>query len=114
MEQTRKFMLIFRYELPQSEPTQEEIAEMESQWCQYFGMLGEKQKLVSSEQLGFESKTISSSGEVKDDFVMTDGQALSGYVIVQASSIDEAVELGQSSPILKAGGTVEVRDIPMD
>ena len=31
-------------------------------------------------------------------------------MIVKANGIDEATEMAKASPILKAGGTVEVRD----
>jgi hypothetical protein len=34
-----------------------------------------------------------------------------GYVVIEASDIDHAVELSKGCPILEAGGSVEVRQI---
>lgn len=37
---------------------------------------------------------------------------LSGYMRVQADSIEEARELLQGNPVFEAGGTVEIRELP--
>ena len=51
-----------------------------------------------------QSKTVSQDG------VADDGGAnpLSGYSIVQASDIGEAIEMAKASPHVHAGGTIEV------
>ena len=37
---------------------------------------------------------------------------LSGYLRVQAESIEEAKKLLEGNPVLEAGGTVEIRELP--
>ena len=39
---------------------------------------------------------------------------LSGYLLVQAESIDDAKKLLQCNPVLNAGGTLEMRTLPRD
>lgn len=39
---------------------------------------------------------------------------LSGYLRVQAESIDDAKKLLLGNPVLNAGGTVEIRELPRD
>ena len=42
-------------------------------------------------------------------------EAINGYIIVNAKSVDEAAELAKDCPILLVGGNVEVRTVvPMD
>jgi hypothetical protein len=38
-------------------------------------------------------------------------EAIGGYTMVKANSLDEAVELAKGCPILAVGGNVEVRPI---
>ena len=38
-------------------------------------------------------------------------EAIGGYSIVKAASIEEAAELSKGCPILASGGNVEVREI---
>ena len=37
---------------------------------------------------------------------------LSGYIRVQAESLNRAQELVQGNPVFEAGGTVEIRELP--
>jgi hypothetical protein len=54
---------------------------------------------------------------VKPKNVVTKGpyveiaEAIGGYIIVNANSIDEAAEIAKGCPILHIGGNVEVRTV---
>jgi hypothetical protein len=54
---------------------------------------------------------------IKPGNVITDGpykdteEFISGYMIVRTATLDEAIELAKTNPILKAGGNIEVRSI---
>ncbi len=54
---------------------------------------------------------------VKPDNVVTDGpyteikEFISGYIVVNAETIDEAVEMAKGNPIFDIGGNIEVREI---
>ncbi|WP_236976595.1 YciI family protein [Membranihabitans maritimus] len=59
-----------------------------------------------------------SSKTVKPNNVVTDGpfteikEFISGYVIVKAKNIDEAVEMAKANPIFgQVGGSIEVREV---
>jgi hypothetical protein len=39
---------------------------------------------------------------------------LSGYIRIQAASLDDALTLVAGNPVYEAGGTVEVRELPRD
>lgn len=39
---------------------------------------------------------------------------LTGYIRVSANSLDEACKLLEGHPVIDAGGTVEVRELPRD
>ncbi|MEN7548713.1 YciI family protein [Rapidithrix thailandica] len=54
---------------------------------------------------------------VKPDNLVTDGpfteikEFISGYVVVKAENIEEAVEMAKGNPIFKIGGNIEVREV---
>lgn len=58
-----------------------------------------------------------SAKTVRPDNVVTDGpyteikEFISGYIVVKAESIDEAVEMAKSNPIFRIGGNIEVREV---
>ncbi|MFC3199333.1 YciI family protein [Parapedobacter deserti] len=54
---------------------------------------------------------------VNADSVVTDGpyteikEFISGYIVVRAETIDEAVAIAKGNPIFKIGGNIEVREV---
>jgi hypothetical protein len=54
---------------------------------------------------------------VKPGNVVTEGpyseikEFISGYMIVNSETIEEAVELAKANPIFKIGGSIEVREV---
>jgi len=116
MQKASEFMLVFRY-TPNFDyqPSQEDLADMKSQWGTFIGNIMLQEKLVHTHQLGFEGKKISADASVQDGIVLENDFTLGGNMVVLAHSIEEATEIGKGSPILKMGGTVEVRNIiPMN
>ncbi|MFK7757796.1 MAG: YciI family protein [Flavobacteriales bacterium] len=116
MKNEQVFMMVFRYN-PNTEfqPTPEQINQMREDWGSFIGNIAIKEKLESTHQLGFEGKQISPDSTVKDGMSVIGNMIISGQMIVKANSLDEAVEMAKDSPILKMGGTVEVRNIiPME
>lgn len=60
-----------------------------------------------------ESYTVSGSEKlVKKETVLSGNLKVVSNLVVQATSIEEAITLAQSCPILSHGGTVEIREIP--
>jgi hypothetical protein len=110
MDDLKDFMLLFRMELnPDYQPSQEELATMKKSWGSWIGGIALQARLVSSHQLGFEGNRISNSEQVEPGYVIEAKKSLSGNLVLKAANLDEATKMAEHCPILKAGGTVEIR-----
>jgi hypothetical protein len=81
--------------------TPEEGAKVMAAWTDWFGTLGEA--LVDGGNPASKSKTISVDGAVSDDATFP-----SGYSIIKADNLDEAVALARGCPVLHGGASVQV------
>lgn len=116
MKVEQKFMMIFSFN-PNSEyqPTKKEIEQMQQEWGTFIGNIAIKEKLYSTHQLGFNGKQIAADSSIENGILISNNKTISGNMIVKANSLDEAVQMAKESPILKMGGSVEVRNIiPME
>jgi hypothetical protein len=86
---------------PGMAPTPEEGQAIMAAWGQWFGQIG--QSLVDPGAPCGASKAVKPGGAVG-----ATAAGLSGYSIVNAASLDAAVELAKGCPVLSNGGTVEV------
>jgi hypothetical protein len=83
--------------------TKEEQDQVMKAWTDWFGVLGDK--LVDGGNPTSQSKAISPDGSVMDAT-----QAPSGYSIIQAASIDEAVTLAKDCPVKLGGANIVVSE----
>jgi hypothetical protein len=114
----KDFLLVFRRDFVANEaqPSPEQLQAMMKNWQDWMGGLAAQNKLVSA------GNRLSSDGRVvKPGNVIVNGpyveikEAIGGYIIVSAKSLDEAAELAKGCPILLIKGNVEVRTVvPMD
>jgi hypothetical protein len=90
--------------------TEEEQAAAFEAWGAWYGALGAAVVDGGNPFMPF-GKTIAGDGAVSD----IDPEYLaSGYSIIEAASLDDAIEKGRGCPILKDGGEVHVFEaIPM-
>lgn len=94
----------------------EQLQAMMKPWQDWMGGIAAQNKLVSP------GNRLEADGRVvKPDNVVTNGpyveikEAVGGYIIIRAASLDEAAAISKGCPILTVGGTVEVRAlVPMD
>jgi hypothetical protein len=115
MTQVQEFMLIFRFEPTNEQPTPEQLQEMHKQWGEFIGNIAMQGKLVNTYQLGFQGMQIFADHTTQEGIQITEGQTLSGNMVLKADSLEVATELAKKCPILLMGGTVEVRSlIPMN
>lgn len=115
MEQSKEFMLLFRYEPSNEEPTQEQLQEIQKLWGKFIGNIAIQGKLVSTHQLGFEGKRVLKNLTTEDGFHIADNELIGGNMVLKSESIETATELAKKCPILTMGGNVEVREIiPMN
>ncbi len=106
----KDFVLIFRVDYKSNfKPSPEQMQERMN-WLA---------DIAAQNKLADKGHTLSpvSAKTIKPGNVVTDGpytetkELVSGYVIVKAETIDEAVEVAKANPIFKIGGNIEVREV---
>ena len=108
----QEFMMIFRMSPMEGfQPTPEQIQDSIKQWQDWIGGIAAQGKFVSTNQLGFQGKTLKPGGVITDGPYAEVKEIVGGYIIVKAVDIDEAVKLAEGCPILQIGGHVEIRNI---
>ena len=97
-----KFVLVFNGGgMPE---TEDEQAAVLAAWGTWYGKLGAA-VVDGGNPFTPMAKTVDSDGSISDGAV---GVMATGYVILQAGSLDEAAEMGTSCPHLAAGGQISV------
>jgi hypothetical protein len=82
--------------------TEEEQAAVMKAWTDWFGQLGSA-LLDPGNPFTGQAKTISSDGSVSDG-----GPPASGYSIVEADSLEAAVDIAKGCPVLLGGASITV------
>lgn len=89
----------------------EQMQAMMQPWQDWLNALAAQNKLVNrGNRLTSEGNVVTTKGVVNGPYVETK-EAIGGYIIIKADSLDEAAELSKGCPVLRAGGNVEVRAI---
>lgn len=84
--------------------TEEETAQVMKAWEAWYGELGAA-VIDPGDPFTPVAKSVASNGAVSDG---PKGLMVSGYTILEAGSIDEAVKMAQSCPVLKSGADISV------
>ena len=108
-----KFMYLFRGgDASMKEMSPEESQAHMEKWKTWMGQLAQDGKLVDGLPLARGGKQVEKSGSIVVDGPYAEGkEVVGGYLIVNADSIDQAVEISKGCPIFENDGTVEVREI---
>lgn len=97
-----KFLLLFHGGgMPESE---EETAKVMKEWEAWYTSLGDA-VVDPGDPFTPAAKSISSNGTVADGPA---GSMASGYTILGADSIDDAVRMAKGCPVLKSGANISV------
>jgi hypothetical protein len=83
--------------------TPEEQARVMQQWTEWFGVLGDR--LVDGGNPVSQTKRIVGGGSVSDQ-----ANGPTGYSIIKAESLDQAVELAKGCPVLQGGASIDVAE----
>lgn len=81
--------------------TPEEGAQIMKAWTEWFGTLGSA--LVDGGNPASKTRRIAADGSVSDD-----AGGPSGYSILEAASLDQAVALAKGCPVLQGGASIQV------
>lgn len=96
---------LFVYHGGKNPESDEEIAQVMDEWGQWFGSMG-SDVIDGGNPVGM-SSTVVSDGSIEDN---GGSNPASGYSLVEAPSIDDALAKAKGCPILKGGGSVEVAE----
>jgi hypothetical protein len=108
-----EYMMIFRNEKMEGAqaPSAEQMKAVMSQWQSWIKGIATKGKYSGTNRLLSEGKTLKPGNAVTDGPYAEVKEVVGGYLIVKASSLEDAVELAKSCPNLIYGGNVEVRSV---
>jgi len=110
--------LVFRNDVAatQSQMSPDQMQVLMKTWMDWMGGIAAQNKLVSSgNRLAPVAKVLAPNNVITDGPFVEIKEAIGGYIIVKAASLEEATELSKGCPILDVNGTVEIRMvIPMD
>jgi len=109
----KEFVLIFRLKnISDFRPAPEQMQER----MNWLARIASQSKLVNKGNtlLPFagSAKIVNSNKEVTDGVYTENKEFVSGYVVVNAETIDEAVEIAKANPIFdQIGGNIEIREV---
>ncbi|SRR5690606_16730263 len=108
----KEFALIFRLkDVADFQPSPEQMQER----MNWLAGIAAQNKLVDKGNTLL--PTAGSAKAVTAEDVVTDGpyteikEFISGYIVVKAATIEEAVAMAKGNPIFKIGGNIEVREV---
>lgn len=111
----KEFMLIYKGGDPEwmQNTSQEDMVASMDHWGEWMGKLQEKEQLVSGgSPLNYSGKRITADSVVTDIAASEFKELVSGYSIVSAKDIDEAVAIAKDCPIFNYPEiVVEVREV---
>jgi hypothetical protein len=81
------------------------------QFYAWFERMSDQGKMKSGHQLAPEGKILSGRKGVTDGPFAESKEGIAGYWLIQAASLEEAVEIAKGDPLLDYGHTIEIRPI---
>ena len=110
---TGEYMLLFRGGHWDRGLTKEELQKAMDKVIAWFDGLKQRGRIKGAQPLGGQGRLISGTdGRLVVDGPFTETkEAVGGYLVLQADSLDDAVEIARSMPTLRHGISVEVRPI---
>jgi hypothetical protein len=89
--------------------TAEDMQKAMPLWQAWIGSIAQKGKLVATNPIDYSGKLVKAN-EVKDQPYLVKKELVVGYLILKASTLEEAIEISKTSPIItEYNGSVEVR-----
>ncbi len=107
-----KYLFLFRGGMNMQGASPEQLQANMMKWKNWMDDLTAQGKMKAGEPLDAPCKVLKGKGKKVTDGPFAEGKELvGGYLIVEAGSMDEAVELGKGCPIFDHDGSVEVRPV---
>jgi hypothetical protein len=106
---TSEYLLIFRNTGWHKELSGEEIQQNMTRFTAWFEQLSSKGQFKGGGPLMHEGKILADRHTVTDGPFAESKEAIAGFFMIQADSLEQAVEIAKGCPGLGYGQTVEVR-----
>ncbi len=108
-----EYLLLFRGDAWYNRLSPEELQQAMNQFKAWFDRLTEEGKLKAAQPLVREGRIVSGKqgGVVSDGPFAESKEAIGGYFLLAASSLEEAIAVAKSSPSLEYGTQIEVRPV---
>ena len=104
-----EYLLIFRNTGWHKDLSAEEIQQQMARFTAWFEQLNREGKFKSGGPLAHKGKILNSSTIITDGPFAESKEAVAGFFIIRAQSLEQAVEIASGCPGLNIGQTVEVR-----
>lgn len=111
-----EFTMIYRgAQDPNVQFSPEQMQSILQQWRDWMMSIAEQDKMANpGNRLSFEGAVLKPNNVITDGPYVEIKEIISGYTIIKADTLADAIEIAKGCPILKADGSVEVRGvIPM-
>ena len=108
-----EYLLLFRGTEWDKGLSPEEIQKVMGQFMGWFDRLSQEGVLKAGQPLAQEGKVVSGNAgkTVSDGPFAESKEAIGGYFLLNAASLEQAVQIARECPTLKYGCTVEVRPV---
>jgi hypothetical protein len=111
---TSAYLLLFRNTSWHEGLSPEEIQENLDRFTAWFKQLRNDGKFKGGGPLAYDRKIVTDRKAVVDGPFAETKEAIAGFLIIEADSLEQAVQIAQDCPGFKFGQTVEVRAIGPD
>ena len=108
---TGEYLVICRGVRPDENLSPEGMQNAMKQFYAWFDRLSDEAKIKCGHQLAPEGKVLSGRKGVTDGPFAESKEGIAGYWFIQATSLEEAVEIAKGNPLLDYGHTIEIRPI---
>ena len=109
-----EYLLLFRGTSWHKDHSPKEIENDLARFTAWFERLKNEGKFESGHPLAHDGKIVAGSNAVTDGPFAESKEAIAGFFIIRADSLEQAVEVAKGCPALEYGQTVEVRPIVSD
>jgi hypothetical protein len=111
---TSEYLLIFRNTGWHKDLSPEEIQQNMARFTAWFERLSNEGRFKSGGPLLHDGKILASKNVVTDGPFAESKEAIAGFFLIQADSLEQAVETAKGCPGLDFGQSVEVREIALE
>src|ERR1700737_1994209 len=109
-----EYLLVFRNTDWHTDLSPEEIQQNISRFTEWFERLNKAGQFKGGGPLGHHGKILAGSYPVTDGPFAESKEAIAGFFVIRAASLEQAVEVAKGCPGLEFGQTVEVRAMVLE